>query len=224
MGDSPLYAASTTGFTSGAKSINLPLIMRGNYGFDTWFNVQNTGSSDVTVNVTYSNGATEPAATIKSGSAKTYNQTDNTGLTPTPWIGSATVTSNEPVVATVMQVGTGTSKMLLGYNGFAGNSTEIKLPLIMANNFGYYTGIQVMNLGAVPTTVIIAYSPNIAGSFAPVNDTTPCLTNLAPNQSCTVLQRKTPRGGTNGETMKMRPNATSARPPSLTITTIQWWP
>lgn len=88
-----------------------------------------------------------------------------------------------------MQVGTGATKMLLGYNGFPGSSTEIKLPLVMANNYGYYTGIQVMNLGAAPTNVTIDYTTNIVGSFNPVNDTTPCLTGLAQNQSCTVLQR-----------------------------------
>jgi len=40
LGNGGAYAASYAGFDAGATTINLPLIMRGNYGFNTWFNVQ----------------------------------------------------------------------------------------------------------------------------------------------------------------------------------------
>ena len=54
VGNGGAYFASTTGFSSGSPSINLPLLMKGNSGFDTWFNVQNIGSASTDVTVTYS--------------------------------------------------------------------------------------------------------------------------------------------------------------------------
>ena len=86
------YFASTTGFSSGSTSINLPLLMKGNAGFDTWFNVQNCGTVSTNVTVTYSNGTTE-TATIAPGAAKTFDQATNAAL-PAGFVGSATVTSD----------------------------------------------------------------------------------------------------------------------------------
>jgi len=186
LGNGTAYAASTSSFSSGSTTVNVPLVMRGNYGFDTWFNVQNAGSSDANVTVTYNNGTTQ-AATIKAGAAATFNQATNTALAPTPYVGSATITSNQPVVASVMQVGSTGFNVLMGYNAFSSGATSVKLPLVMGNNYGYYTGIQVMNAGTLATNVTIAYGGNTAGAFAPASDT---CTNLLPSKSCTVLQRE----------------------------------
>ncbi len=178
------YFASTTGFSSGSTSTNLPLLMKGNAGFDTWFNVQNCGTVSTNVTVTYSNATTETAA-IAPGAAKTFDQATNAAL-PAGFVGSATVVSDgQPIVASVMQVGTGSTKAMLGYNSFSGGSTEIKAPLVMANNAGFFTGIQVMNVGSAPTNVTITYGANTQGSLAPTPDTCP---NLAVGQSCTQLQ------------------------------------
>jgi hypothetical protein len=72
----------------------------------------------------------------------------------------------------------------MGYNGFISGSTMVSLPLVLANNSGYYTGIQVQNAGNVATTVTIDYGPNTSGSFDPANDT--C--TLDPGKSCTIIQ------------------------------------
>ncbi len=167
LGDFPTYGASTNGFSSGSSSISLPLLMKGNSGFDTWFNVQNTGTASTDVTVTYSTDpATTETATILPGAAKTFDQATNAAL-PAGFVGSATVTSTggTPIVATVMQVGQGGLKVLLGYNGFSSGSTDVNLPLIMANNGGFYTGVQVQNTGATATNVTIKYSPNTGGFF-----------------------------------------------------------
>ena len=180
------YFASTTGFSSGSTSINLPLLMKGNSGFDTWFNVQNTGSASTDVTVTYNGIATTETATIAPGASKTFDQATNTAL-PAGFVGSATVTSTggQQIVASVMQVGTGSTKAMLGYNAFSSGSTEIKAPLVMANNSGFFTGIQVMNVGTAPTNVTITYGANTQGSLAPAADS---CTALAVGQSCTRLQ------------------------------------
>jgi len=204
------YNASTTGFSSGANSFSLPLIMCNNNGFNTFFNVQNVGASDANVTITYipaSNGNSgSESAVIKPGAAKTFDQTvgsttkncstlaDATGK----FIGSATIESSQPVVATVMQLNTSSFRVLMGYNGFASGSSTISLPLIMANNNGFYTGVQIQNAGSSSTTVTVDYAPNTAGSFNPTNETF----TLAPGASKTIIQNGAPpaNGSTNNWT------------------------
>ncbi|MGH7963667.1 MAG: hypothetical protein ACRERD_17880, partial [Candidatus Binatia bacterium] len=107
--------ASYTAFSGGQSTLNLPLIMRGNSGFNTWFNVQNVGTEPTDVTVSYSNGASE-TATINANAARTFDQEDNADL-PSGFVGSATVTSGgtTPIVATLIEVGPTT---LLGYDSF----------------------------------------------------------------------------------------------------------
>jgi hypothetical protein len=187
LGNSPKYAASTEGFSEGSNSVKLPLIIKGNAGYYTWFNVQNAGSAAASVTVQYvpgsaGNAYTAPAVTVQPGAAATFNQRDLANL-GAKFVGSAVVTSDQPVVATVMQVGE-TYTNMMGYNGFTEGSTAVSLPLVMANNGGYYTGVQVQNVGSASATVTVDYGNNIAGSFAPANETA----TLAPNESATFLQ------------------------------------
>jgi hypothetical protein len=188
VGNGGAYFASTTGFSSGSPTINLPLLMKGNAGFDTWFNVQNTGSANTDVTVTYSTSppTTEGPFTLLPGAAKTFDQATNANL-PAGFVGSATVasTGGVQIVASVMQVGTGATKALLGYNSFGTGSQTITAPLVAANNSGFFSGIQVMNVGTAATDVTITYGANTQGSLAPTPDTCP---NLAIGKSCTVLQ------------------------------------
>ncbi|NLF12416.1 MAG: hypothetical protein GX597_11575 [Anaerolineaceae bacterium] len=186
LGNSPQYMASTESFDAGATSVNLPLIMRGNAGYYTWFNVQNAGTTDATVTVEYipaeGSAYTEPAVVIKPGASHTFNQRDIDAL-GAKFVGSAIVSSDVPVVATVMQVGE-TFQNMMGYNGFTGGSTTVSMPLIMANNSGFYTGFQVQNVGSQAATVTVDYGANIGGSFDPTNETA----TLNPGESTTFLQ------------------------------------
>jgi hypothetical protein len=179
------YWASTESFAAGAQEVSLPLIMRANAGFSTWFNVQNAGATDATVSVEYIPGSsgnvyTEPAVVIKPGASHTFAQADLVALGD-KFVGSAIVTSDVPVVATVMQVG---AKTMLGYNSFAGGSTTVSLPLVMSNNSGFFTGIQVQNVGGTATDITVSFGANIAGTFAPADETA----TVQPGQSATFLQ------------------------------------
>jgi hypothetical protein len=200
LGDFPQYGAVTGGFSEGSTSFSLPLIMCNNSGFDTWFNVQNAGSDTAHITINYkagSHGADgSETASIEPGRAKTFDQ--STGSTTKncstlqgsdgKFIGSATITSDEPVVATVMQLNTTNYRILMGYNGFTGGSPDIRAPLIMANNNGFYTGIQVQNVGTAATTVTIDYSNNTAGSKQLQND----VFNLAVGEAKTLIQSGSP--------------------------------
>jgi hypothetical protein len=151
------FNASYAGFSSGATSVNVPLLMKGNYGYNTWFNVQNVGSGAANVTVNYSDG-TNATATIQPNTAHTFDQASESHSVATF---AATVTSNESVVVTVMEVG---PAMLFGYDGFTSGSTNPVMPLVQANNYGYTTGIQVQNAGGSSTTVTITFTPSSAGA------------------------------------------------------------
>jgi len=160
-----VYGASSSGYTAGSSPVSLPLIMRGNSGFNTWFNVQNAGSGPATVSVAFKAGSdgsdwTHPNVTIAAGAAYTFDQSDMTSL-GTKFIGSATVTSNEPVVATVVEVGPNT---LYAYDGFAAGDPDIIGPLFQYNNAGFSSSVQVQNIGSQSTAVTLQYTPSFAGT------------------------------------------------------------
>ena len=199
LGANAALGDSYGGFTSGASSLNLPLIVRNNFGVDTSITVQNVGSAPATVTISYTpgfagNAGSEPAFTLAPGASRTIYQKDNTALgTGTPgFVGSATVSATgSTVVATVLQEGSG---QLTAYNAFpAGTgSPTVALPLILGNNFGSYTGIQVLNAGTQATNATITFSPNTV--TAPVGGLTPCATppsrqlTINPNQTGTLIQ------------------------------------
>jgi hypothetical protein len=163
LGNNGAYGASYDGFTAGATTVNAPLVMKNNFGISTWFNVQNTGNTDATVNVAYKPGTCTESATIKPGAAKTFDQATNTCLS-NGFVGAATVTSSAvPVAATVMQV-TGTSgglkPNLLAYNGFTTASPSPVMPLISSGYYGSGTGIQIQNTGGTDTSVTVSYAPS----------------------------------------------------------------
>jgi hypothetical protein len=151
LGDGGNAAASYSAATSGATTVQIPLLMKGNSGFNTWFNVQNTGALDATVSVAYSDGTTN-SATIKPGAAHTFDQSTETHSAK---VFSAEVTSNQPIAATVIEESTA---IMFAYSGFTGGSTNPVLPLINANNAGYVTGVQIQNSGASSTSVTVTYT------------------------------------------------------------------
>jgi hypothetical protein len=166
LGNGQEFGASYAGFSAGATEVNLPLIFRNHAGFNTWFNVQNAGTADASVTVQYTpspgqdgNAATQ-TATIKPGAAHSFFQVDNNDL-GSHFVGSARVTSNQPVVATCNQVGPTT---LLAYDGFITRQKTLAFPLVNHLNAGYITGIQIMNIGTSSTNVTVSYTPSIAGT------------------------------------------------------------
>jgi len=159
LGNGLAYGASYGGFTAGATTVYVPLLMKENSGYNTWFNVQNVGSAATNVNVTYSDGVTASCNNLQPGAACTFNQA--TEPHASRWVGSAIVTASQPVAVTVMEVGPTT---LFAYSGFTGGSTNVVMPLINANNAGYITGVQIMNLGDTDTIVTVSYTPSLAGT------------------------------------------------------------
>ncbi len=162
LGNDGAYGASYIGFSQGATSVNLPLVMKNNYGINTWFNVQNTGSSDASVTVAYAGTSCTETATIAANAAHTFDQSSNTCLTD-GYVGAATITSDQPVAAIVMQVTSdsqGLMPNLLAYNGFTTASTNPVMPLVSSGYYNSGTGIQIQNTGTSDTDVTVTYSPS----------------------------------------------------------------
>lgn len=159
LGDGGVAGAAYVGQSTGSANVFIPLLAKGNYGLDTWYKVQNVGSADATVSVLYSDGAIGNA-TIKPGAAATFNQADETH---SQLVFSAKVTSNQPVVVTVIEED---PKTMFAYNGFPAGSTSPVIPLVNTNNYGTITGIQMQNLGGSDTSVTLSYTPVTGGGTA----------------------------------------------------------
>jgi hypothetical protein len=165
--------------------------MKAYYGIDTWFNVQNTGSVATTVNIAYKPGSCTESVSVAPGAAKTFNQSGNACL-PAGFVGAASITSSEPVVAVVMQVD---SKSLLAYNGFTAASTKPVMPLVSSNYYNSGTGIQVQNTGGSATDVTISYKPSAGFPGVACTETK----NIPAGQSVTFGFSQLPAGcGTGG--------------------------
>lgn len=158
IGDNFTAGASAASFSGGATTVSLPLIAKGQVGiYDTWFHVQNTGTATANVTVAYAGTACTETANIAPGAAAKFDQASNTCL-PNDHVGAATITSNEPVVATLLET-TRDNSGLFAYNGFTSSSAEVSVPLVQFNNVGFHSGIQIQNVGAASTEVTVTYAP-----------------------------------------------------------------
>ena len=150
--------SSYSGFDGGAESAFLPLTYK-NYAndIDSWFNVQNAGSSPTDVEVTYADTGCTETATIPPNAAVTFDQANNTCL-PDDFVGSATVESLDggTIVATALQVA---PNGLFAYNGFTSTSANPVMPLTTSNHVGIHTGTQIQNTGDTATEVTVTYTP-----------------------------------------------------------------
>jgi hypothetical protein len=162
LGNGGEHSAAYGGFSAGAASVYVPLVQKDNYGINSFFNVQNTGSANANVTVTYPGTTCTENAVIAPGAAKRFDQATNTCLPTGP--GSAIIASDQPVAATVIQVQVNnqyTQAAVLAYNGFATTgSTNPIMPLVSSGWYGSVTGIQLQNSGASSTDVTITYTPS----------------------------------------------------------------
>lgn len=187
------------GFSAGSTNLRLPIIQKNNSNINSFITIQNAGTTDATVNVAYTPSSVGTAATdtgvVKPGAAITFRQDTKTQL-GTTFIGSATVTSNVPVVAVVNQESNGTitnstTGGLSTYDSFAAGSATVLLPLLMANNSGFITGVGIQNAGTTVTNITLTFSPNTYTGTNPAACPTPpakVFSNIAVNGGVTSIQ------------------------------------
>ena len=148
---------------------------------DPWFTsyqIANLGSSAATIQVDYydATGVSDAAMSrsfpgVPAGGSVTVQQALETTLDDGVW--SAVVSSDQPIAAVgnqqLGQSGNASSiPPFSSYSGVSEGATEIIVPSVMHNWFGYYTEITIQNVGAADATdVDIEYFPTTyAGCLA----------------------------------------------------------
>ncbi|MBI3968294.1 MAG: hypothetical protein HY329_21870 [Chloroflexi bacterium] len=136
---------------------NLPLVMRNNNGWNTEIVIQNGSPSGrpANVRVEYYEGPAlfkiESLPPLAPGAATRIRQMQQTEL-GAHWVGSARVVADQPIATVVNQYH---PRMLMSYSGFAAGVGRVSLPLVMYENNGWSTGLQVQNVGPTPVPVTL---------------------------------------------------------------------
>jgi len=165
-GGSNTASGSYVALSGGSTSVTLPVLEFNNGAtthFYSWFNVQNAGSSDAHVDVSYSDGTSIPTVTIAAGSSHTFDQMLESH--PTKAFFAATITSDVDIVATVLIEN---SNLIQAYTGFGAGSLNPVMPLINiqpTNKLGNLaTGVAIANTGGSSTDVTVSYTPSSNGT------------------------------------------------------------
>jgi hypothetical protein len=168
------YLGSATGISNVSPVVSLPLIFRNNFGYSTWFTVQNAGDTTAEVEIAYTPAAGQSGTAttvdniqIPANASMTFDQSAaNTGLgIGSTFVGSATVTStnDQPLAVVVNQVFDGDPPIQLTYGGFDSGATTLYMPLIQQANAGFFTGISIQNPGGTAATVDVTFADDIVG-------------------------------------------------------------
>ena len=186
--------AAYSGFASGAVNPAMPLVNANNNGFSTDIQIQNTGDTETSVTVSYLPSAAGAACTETQTIAAKQSVTfargafsdgaNSTCAGGERFIGSAHVSANsgdQPLTAVVSQrVGGTPLTHFASYGSFdpADATQTVRMPAIMDRNSGFFTSINVMNVGASETEVACTFT-----------DTTYTVSGtLQPNETLTDLQ------------------------------------
>jgi hypothetical protein len=96
-------AASYVGVASGATTVRAPIVLKTYYKWNSSVTCQNVGSAAATMTIEYGGIATTTTSpSIAVGDTRLFYQPDETQLSNN-WIGSATITSAQPIVCVVNQ-------------------------------------------------------------------------------------------------------------------------
>ena len=167
IGPTTLFAYS--GFTGGTTEIAMPLINANNSGYITGVQIQNMGSVDTDVTVSYTPSSAGTACTetqtVQAGKSATFALnafTASGSCGAQTFVGSAKVTANsanQDLVAIVNQLN-GAANKGAAYEAFDPvNATDtVVMPLIMDRNSNYFTGFSVLNVGSSATTVSCSFT------------------------------------------------------------------
>jgi hypothetical protein len=153
------------------------LVNSNNSGYQTGITMQNGGGSATTVTLSYTpsgpgNGtACTETIPIPAGKSVTFAYSSfqglpQAGMTTTciagqKFVGSAKVTANttsQDLVAIVNQLKSGVNGEAYGSFDAAAATGEVVLPLIMNANGGYFTSINLQNVGGSSTTVTCTFT------------------------------------------------------------------
>jgi hypothetical protein len=156
------------GVATGTTAVNAPLLFK-NYDANMWVSgaqVANMSTTTVTVNGSVKNrddNTTYSLQTVTLGPNQGffYDMLTVAGL-PDNFVGSGIFTASGPIAVTAQEI-SAPRQTGMGYNAFNAGTTRISIPLVFKNSNAWDTGVQVQNLGAVPTSVLINYFSPLGG-------------------------------------------------------------
>ena len=74
--NNPISYAAYGGFSEGSNEVYLPTLFKNNYGYNTFYYVQNSGSVATDVEITYSDGITNEISDLQPGQSKIIKQSE----------------------------------------------------------------------------------------------------------------------------------------------------
>lgn len=193
----PTTMLGYNGFTGGTTNPVFPLVNANNFGYITGIQIQNLGTTDTDVTISYTPSsaaagtACSETKTVKGSSSTTFALNAFTTASAgencangTLFVGTGKVTANtasQSLVGIVNQLNSAARKGD-SYGGFDSSTATntVVFPLIEDRVFGYFTGLSVMNVGDVATSVTCSYT----NSAVTQSTTAP----LAPGAAFTVVQ------------------------------------
>jgi len=170
--------------------LSLPLIKRNwtDNTDSTAILVHNMGDLDANVVVDFyaQDGSliSGPTGVIPPDGSMSFPQMGDDNL-PDPFLGSAVISADQPIVALVGQ------NKLDGsyYEDFSEGTTSAILPLVQKGYYGYNTEIAIQNVGAEPIEVVVNYEGDAEGT--PVAETE-VISGLLPHTSALLEQANNP--------------------------------
>jgi murein DD-endopeptidase MepM/ murein hydrolase activator NlpD len=159
---SPAQSGVVNGLSGGRNSLRAPLIMRSYGGWTTGLVVQNIGSSPADIDVAYYDGGGNPvgAGDHATGVPRWASQSFYPPAVGDGFLGSAVVTSAQPLVALVNELDS-SGQRLLNHCAFDRGVPTLYLPLVENNNGGWTSGIIVQNtVGSAHTVSVTYYNSN----------------------------------------------------------------
>lgn len=160
-------ALGYTAAATGGDRAYAPLLFKRYNGWDTGLQVQNLADDAVPVTVAYqqTNAAGGPwreQAVVPPRAAVTFYQPANEEL-PADFVGSAVVEApaGARIVSVINQVHDGGNGM--SYEGALRGGATASAPLLFKNSNGWSTGLQIQNVGAEESEVLVIYRATDGG-------------------------------------------------------------
>lgn len=188
------FEVAYNGFVQGATTLYVPDLYYksfaiGHTGWDSSLNIQNVGTADTVVTVSFQTSPTVVITNTLSPSEGWLVYLPSVpGLPTSPWDTFAAIitTDGQPVVAIANAANPIYQAMT--YNATSGGGTTVAVPTVMRNYYGWDSSFVVQNLGPDPLVVHVSYSAN-ANPLGPTYpggayDTAP----IAPGDSLLIYQ------------------------------------
>jgi len=138
--------------------------------FVTSITYQNVGNGAATVSLSFYQQASGTPIVITRPSlpagAGTSLYVGGVSEIASGFLGSAVMSSDQPLVATLVQIGSGTVKNRPLTSGFSGGASYVLIPTVLKNTFGFHSMFSVQNVDAVGADITLTFVP-VSGAPIP---------------------------------------------------------